>query len=70
MDAAPSSALETERPYARSVAEVEHGLPFMHDLFGSRSLGAGSWILPVGLSVAIFLAVEGIKAVRRRSRRA
>jgi len=41
--------------------------PFMNDLFGSRPLPARDWILPIVLSIAIFLAVEALKAVRRRS---
>lgn len=40
-------------------------VPFMHDLFGSRSLAAQSWLLPFGLSIAIFLAVELLKLLRR-----
>ncbi|MBU4464912.1 MAG: HAD-IC family P-type ATPase [Actinobacteria bacterium] len=40
--------------------------PFMNDLFGSRPLAIWSWILPIVLSVAIFLAVEALKAFRRR----
>jgi hypothetical protein len=40
--------------------------PFMHDLFGSRPLAAGSWVLPLGLSIVVFLAVELLKLVRRR----
>jgi magnesium-transporting ATPase (P-type) len=42
-------------------------VPFMNDLFGSRPLTVSSWVLPALLSVAVFLAVEGIKAVRRRT---
>jgi len=42
-------------------------VPFMNDLFGSRPLSVGSWVLPVVLSIAIFLAVEALKALRRRS---
>ena len=44
-------------------------VPFMHDLFGSRSLAAQSWLLPFGLSIAIFLAVELLKLLRRRGDR-
>lgn len=43
--------------------------PFMHDLFGSRPLAIWSWILPIVLSVVIFLAVEGLKVIRRRGTR-
>ncbi|MCT9820595.1 HAD-IC family P-type ATPase [Microbacterium sp. W1N] len=42
-------------------------VPFMNTLFDSRPLAAQDWLLPVGLSVAIFLVVEAIKAVRRRA---
>lgn len=41
-------------------------VPFMNDLFGSRPLAATSWLLPLALSVVIFIAVEGLKALRRR----
>ncbi|GAA2006609.1 HAD-IC family P-type ATPase [Microbacterium ulmi] len=41
-------------------------VPFMHDLFDSRPLSIGSWILPILLSIVIFLAVEALKALRRR----
>ena len=34
----------------------------MNDLFGSRPLAARSWILPIVLSLVIFLAVEVLKA--------
>ena len=44
-------------------------VPFMNLLFESRPLPAASWILPVGLSIAIFLAVEALKAVRARASR-
>jgi magnesium-transporting ATPase (P-type) len=44
-------------------------VPFMNLLFDSRPLPAASWIIPVGASIAIFLAVEALKAVRRRSSR-
>ncbi|PZU41432.1 MAG: carbonate dehydratase [Microbacterium sp.] len=39
--------------------------PFMNALFGSRPLAAHSWLLPIGLSIVIFLAVEGLKTLRR-----
>ncbi len=42
-------------------------LPFLNGLFGSEPLDAVGWILPVGMSVAVFFAVEGLKALRRRS---
>ncbi|WP_224751788.1 HAD-IC family P-type ATPase [Microbacterium helvum] len=41
--------------------------PFMNLLFDSRPLPAASWILPLAVSIAIFFAVEALKAVRRRS---
>lgn len=41
-------------------------VPFMNDLFGSRPLSVWGWLLPIVLSVVVFLAVEGLKAVRRR----
>jgi magnesium-transporting ATPase (P-type) len=41
-------------------------VPFMNALFESEPLAAQSWILPAVLSVVIFFAVEGLKAVRRR----
>ena len=41
-------------------------VPFMNDLFGSRPLAIWSWGLPFVLSIAIFLAVELLKLVRRR----
>ena len=44
-------------------------VPFMNDLFGSRPVAAWSWLLPVVLSIAIFLAVEGLKALRRLGQR-
>ncbi|HET8927618.1 MAG TPA: HAD-IC family P-type ATPase [Microbacterium sp.] len=44
-------------------------LPFMHYLFDSRPLGAQPWLLAVGLAVAIFLAVEVLKALRPSQRR-
>ncbi|SIT70992.1 HAD-IC family P-type ATPase [Microbacterium sp. RU33B] len=40
--------------------------PFMNDLFGSRPLTVWGWVLPLVLSVVVFLAVEGLKALRRR----
>lgn len=43
--------------------------PFMNDLFGSRPLAPSSWILPVALSIAVFLLVEALKALRRGRRR-
>ncbi len=44
--------------------------PFMHDLFGSRPLTLWGWLIPLALSVVVFLAVEGLKALRRRGARA
>ncbi|MEQ6898745.1 HAD-IC family P-type ATPase [Microbacterium sp. KR10-403] len=41
-------------------------VPFMNDLFGSRPLAVWSWALPIVLSIVVFLAVEGLKAIRRR----
>jgi magnesium-transporting ATPase (P-type) len=40
-------------------------VPFMHVLFDARPLALGDWVLPVVLAVAIFLAVEGLKAALR-----
>jgi magnesium-transporting ATPase (P-type) len=40
-------------------------VPFMNDLFGSRPLDAGGWVLPLVLSLVIFAAVEALKAMRR-----
>lgn len=39
--------------------------PFMNVLFESQPVPATSWILPIALSVGIFLAVELLKAVLR-----
>ncbi|QAY60880.1 HAD family hydrolase [Microbacterium protaetiae] len=41
-------------------------VPFMNDLFGSRPLAVQSWLLPIVLSIAVFLLVELLKALRRR----
>jgi len=41
-------------------------VPFMNDLFGSEPLPVSGWIAPIVLSLVIFLAVEALKAVRRR----
>ena len=41
-------------------------VPFMNGLFGSSPLSVTDWIAPLILSVVIFLAVEGLKALRRR----
>ena len=41
-------------------------VPLMNDLFGSRPLAIWSWGPPIVLSIVIFLAVEALKAVRRR----
>ncbi len=40
--------------------------PFMHSWFGSAALPIQGWLLPLGLSVLIFLLVEAGKAVFRR----
>jgi magnesium-transporting ATPase (P-type) len=40
-------------------------VPFMNVLFDSRPLAATSWILPIVVSIAIFLAVEALKAALR-----
>ncbi len=41
-------------------------VPFMNGLFGSAPLDLGGWLVPLALSVVIFLAVEALKAARRR----
>ena len=43
--------------------------PFMNELFDSRPLAPQSWLLPLGLSVVLFLAIELLKLVRRRRTR-
>ncbi|MGC5166274.1 cation-translocating P-type ATPase [Luteimicrobium sp. DT211] len=40
--------------------------PFMHTLFDSASVGWRGWWVPLVLAVAVFLFVEGVKAVSRR----
>ncbi|MFK4113056.1 HAD-IC family P-type ATPase [Microbacterium sp. NPDC006705] len=40
-------------------------VPFMNALFDSRPLAVQDWLLPLGFAIAIFLAVEGLKALRR-----
>jgi hypothetical protein len=40
-------------------------VPFMNVLFDSRPLAATSWILPIVVSIGIFLAVEALKAALR-----
>jgi hypothetical protein len=40
--------------------------PFMNTWFHSTPLAAADWLLPIGIGLAIFLAVEGEKAVARR----
>lgn len=40
-------------------------VPFMNVLFESRPLPAAAWVLPLVLSIGIFLAVEGLKALLR-----
>ncbi|MEV4688908.1 cation-translocating P-type ATPase [Microbacterium sp. LWH3-1.2] len=44
-------------------------VPFMNVLFESRPVSAASWILPIVVSIGIFLAVEVLKAVLRARRR-
>ena len=39
--------------------------PFMNVLFDSRPLDASAWVLPVVVSIGIFLAVEALKAALR-----
>ncbi|WP_431801495.1 cation-translocating P-type ATPase [Microbacterium sp. bgisy203] len=41
-------------------------VPFMNVLFGSEPLGVREWLIPLAMSVGIFLAVEVLKAFRRR----
>lgn len=41
-------------------------VPFMNALFDSRPLAAQDWLLPLALSVVIFLVVEVLKWLRRR----
>ncbi|NYE19782.1 cation-translocating P-type ATPase [Microbacterium immunditiarum] len=43
--------------------------PFMNDLFDSRPLTLQSWLLPLGLSVVLFFAIELLKLIRRRRSR-
>ncbi len=43
-------------------------VPFMNVLFESRPVPAASWILPIVVSIGIFLAVEVLKAVLRARR--
>lgn len=40
--------------------------PFMNSWFGSAPLGAVGWLVPLGLAVVIFFAVEAGKSVFRR----
>lgn len=42
-------------------------VPFMNDLFGSRPLALSGWVAPIIFSVVIFLAVEVLKTMRRRT---
>ncbi len=42
-------------------------LPFMQTLFRVQPIGALEWLLCIGLSIVIFLAVEGVKALGRRN---
>jgi len=41
-------------------------VPALNGLFGSQPLDAVGWLLPIGASIAIFFAVEGLKSLRRR----
>ncbi|WP_127795084.1 HAD-IC family P-type ATPase [Agromyces sp. LHK192] len=41
-------------------------VPFMQTLFEAEPLAPQSWVVPALLAIAIFLAVEGLKALRRR----
>lgn len=41
-------------------------VPFMNTLFDSRPLAAQDWLLPLALSIVIFLVVEVLKWLRRR----
>jgi magnesium-transporting ATPase (P-type) len=40
--------------------------PFMHAWFGSAALPLRLWLIPVGIGLAVFLAVEAEKALLRR----
>ena len=40
-------------------------LPFMNDLFASEPVDLVGWLLPIGMSVLVFLVVEALKALRR-----
>lgn len=42
-------------------------VPWFHGLFDSRPLSVTAWLLPLAFSVAVFLAVEVLKAFRRRT---
>jgi len=44
-------------------------VPFMNALFDSEPLSVQGWLLPIGFSVVIFVAVEALKAIRRRGER-
>ena len=41
-------------------------VPALNRLFGSEPLDAIGWLVPIGASIAIFFAVEALKALRRR----
>lgn len=41
-------------------------VPFMNALFDSRPLAAQDWLLPIALSIVIFLVIEMLKWLRRR----
>lgn len=42
-------------------------VPWLNALFDSRPLAPSAWLLPLAFSVVIFLAVEVLKALRRRA---
>ncbi|MFZ8758499.1 cation transporting ATPase C-terminal domain-containing protein, partial [Microbacterium sp. HMH0099] len=41
-------------------------VPFIGGLFDARPLAPLTWLVTFGLAVAIFFAVEGLKAIRNR----
>ncbi|MCC5834799.1 MAG: cation-transporting P-type ATPase [Opitutales bacterium] len=43
-------------------------LPFMHTAFGSAPLELRHWLVPLGVGLAVFLIVEGEKALTRKRR--
>jgi hypothetical protein len=44
--------------------------PFMQLWFGSAALAPRHWLVPLGIGLAVFLIVEGEKALLRRLRAA